>query len=106
MRYIYIQTESGLWTVGFYRPDGIFEPESDWSNDEEAAERVHWLNGGEKEKKRNIEFQTAIQGVLENYFDKVKIEELYGYEVGKIAFDIYKITKEYIEWEKGNDKKT
>jgi hypothetical protein len=57
--YVYIQTErenisngnSGLWTVGFYRPDGVFEPESDHSDEEEAAKRVHWLNGGNKEEK-------------------------------------------------------
>ena len=47
--YVYIQTESGLWTVGFYRPDGSWEPESDYSDKEEAAKRVHWLNGGKEE---------------------------------------------------------
>jgi hypothetical protein len=43
--YVYIRTEPGLWTVGFYRPDGKFEPESDHSSSEEAAGRVAWLNG-------------------------------------------------------------
>lgn len=44
--YVYINSESGLWTVGFYRPDGTRYPESDHSTPESAAERVHYLNGG------------------------------------------------------------
>ncbi len=44
--YIYIQSEKYLWTVGFYDPKGHFVPESDYSSREEAAMRVHWLNGG------------------------------------------------------------
>jgi hypothetical protein len=44
--YVYIRTEPALWTVGFYRPGGEFEPESDHGSTEEAAARVRWLNGG------------------------------------------------------------
>ena len=44
--YVYIHSEPHLWTVGFYGPDGKFVPESDHSDREEAAKRVHWLNGG------------------------------------------------------------
>jgi len=44
--YVYIKSEPGLWTVGFYRPDGRWEPESDWDKAEDAADRVHYLNGG------------------------------------------------------------
>jgi hypothetical protein len=48
--YVYIKSEPGLWTVGFYKPDGNpffsrWEPESDYNSSEEAAERVAWLNG-------------------------------------------------------------
>lgn len=54
MSYVYINTESfvedgvhhNLYTVGFYKPDGSFEPESDHPDKNEAAYRVHWLNGG------------------------------------------------------------
>ena len=46
--YLYRRTEPGLWTVGFYNPAGTWTPESDWDSPEKAAERVHWLNGGEK----------------------------------------------------------
>jgi len=44
--YVYIKSEPGLYTVGFYKPDGGWEPESDHVNEDKAAERVHYLNGG------------------------------------------------------------
>lgn len=34
-----------LWTVGFYRPDGKWEAESDHDSETKAAGRAHWLNG-------------------------------------------------------------
>ena len=43
--YVYQSFERGLWTVGFYRPNGKWEAESDHKSSEEAAERVAWLNG-------------------------------------------------------------
>lgn len=46
MTWLYKQTEPNLWTVGFYMPDGTFEPESDHESSEGAARRVHYLNGG------------------------------------------------------------
>ena len=33
------------WTVGYYKPDGTWVPESDHPTPEEAAKRVAWLNG-------------------------------------------------------------
>ena len=45
--YVYIRIESNLWTVGFYRPDGKWEPESDHEVREKAAARVAYLNGGQ-----------------------------------------------------------
>ncbi len=44
--YVYIRTEPNLWTVGFYKPDGKFEPDSDHASRENAAARVNYLNGG------------------------------------------------------------
>ncbi len=44
--YVYIRSESQLWTVGFYGPNGKWNPESDHDSEEEAAKRVHYLNGG------------------------------------------------------------
>ena len=51
--YVYIKSEQAcrdndyhdLWTVGFYKPDGKFEPESDHGTQETAALRTAWLNG-------------------------------------------------------------
>ena len=43
--YVYIESEPGLWTVGFYDPTGKWNPESDHRSCIEAARRVAWLNG-------------------------------------------------------------
>ena len=46
MKYVYIKSKGeNLWTVGFYDPDGKWQPESDHDNPENAAKRVAWLNG-------------------------------------------------------------
>jgi hypothetical protein len=52
--YVYIKSEPGLWTVGFYKPDGTWEPESDQRDREQAAARVAYLNGS-----------AAVRGVLD-----------------------------------------
>jgi hypothetical protein len=46
MAYIYIKSENHLWTVGYYDPSRIWHPESDHQSAEAAADRVHYLNGG------------------------------------------------------------
>ena len=46
MTWVYVQSEPGLWTVGFYAPDGRWHSDSDWDNREDAAKRVSFLNGG------------------------------------------------------------
>lgn len=43
--YVYIESQHGLWTVGFYKPSGDWEPESDHNTSGKAAARVAWLNG-------------------------------------------------------------
>lgn len=52
--YIYIRSEPGLYTVGFYDPSGKWQPESDHANKEEAAKRVHYLNGGKEELEKPV----------------------------------------------------
>lgn len=49
MSYVYIRSEPGLYTVGFYDPKGIWHSESDHNDREEAAKRVRFLNGGKDE---------------------------------------------------------
>ncbi len=44
--YVYLRSEPGLYTVGYYAPDGQWMPESDYNSIDEAAKRVHYLNGG------------------------------------------------------------
>lgn len=44
--WVYVQSEPGLFTVGFYSPDGKWHSDSDHRTRTEATERVHWLNGG------------------------------------------------------------
>lgn len=44
--WLYRNTESGLWTVGFFCPNGKWEPESDHDSEVSAANHVHYLNGG------------------------------------------------------------
>jgi len=55
MTWVYVRDErpegyKGPWdavyTVGFYDPTGAWHPDSDWATGEEAAARVHYLNGG------------------------------------------------------------
>jgi hypothetical protein len=48
--YVYIEPEKGLFTVGFYSPNGKWHPDSDHDSAEGAAERVHYLNGGHSEE--------------------------------------------------------
>lgn len=69
MIYVYIESESGLYTVGFYAPSGKWNPESDHTTKEEAAERVHYLNGGKPEpihqSRPDLTKQLATQPVQE-----------------------------------------
>lgn len=45
--YVYVYSKSAqCWTVGFFKPDGEWEPESDHATQDAAAHRVHYLNGG------------------------------------------------------------
>jgi hypothetical protein len=45
MIYVYIRSETQLWTVGYYGPADEWRPESDYDNADEAANRVAYLNG-------------------------------------------------------------
>lgn len=43
--WVYIESEPGLFTVGFYAPDGTWHTDSDHASKEDAARRCAWLNG-------------------------------------------------------------
>lgn len=51
--YVYVNSEPGLFTVGFYDPSGKWHPESDWDSRDDAAKRVAWLNGANNEEPDN-----------------------------------------------------
>lgn len=45
MTWVYLQSEPGLFTVGYYDPKGKWHADSDHDTREAAAARVHYLNG-------------------------------------------------------------
>jgi hypothetical protein len=47
--WVYILSEPGCWTVGFYAPDGSWNAESDHDSRKMARARVSYLNGGERD---------------------------------------------------------
>ncbi len=65
--WVYIKTESKLWTVGFYDPTGKFQTDSDHHNREKARERVNYLNGG-KAKGLEEKVVNGIFGMLKKVF--------------------------------------
>ena len=62
--YVSRRTEPGLWTVGFYRPDGEWEAESDHESTADAAARVSYLNGGNPDGTITRARFDALVGVL------------------------------------------
>ncbi len=45
--WIYFQaTAANVWTVGYYAPDGFLHAIKDYKTEDQAARRVHYLNGG------------------------------------------------------------
>jgi hypothetical protein len=46
MTWVYRRTEPGLYTVGFYAPDGTWHADSDHDDRDEARRQVNYLNGG------------------------------------------------------------
>lgn len=46
MSWVFLRSEPGLWTVGFYDASGEWQPEGDYDDKEAAAKRVNFLNGG------------------------------------------------------------
>lgn len=43
--WVYLNSEPGLWTTGFYKPDGKWEPDEDFNDVDAARARVAELNG-------------------------------------------------------------
>lgn len=43
--WVYLESEPGCFTVGFYSPDGAWNPVSDHGSRDSAEEKVSYLNG-------------------------------------------------------------
>ena len=84
MSYVYLKSESELWTVGFYEPSGRFHPESDHESEGAAAARVHYLNGGSTpampELVENAKWANAM---LRSLTDGVRTDVLEGFLIGR-----------------------
>jgi hypothetical protein len=51
--YVYVRSEPQLWTTGFYKPNGDWEPDDDFGSPSEAGNRVAFLNGAGSIEKSN-----------------------------------------------------
>ena len=51
MTWVYVNSEPGLYTVGFYDPEEKWHTDSDHATKQEAAARCNYLNGGKDENK-------------------------------------------------------
>jgi hypothetical protein len=99
MMYVYKESERWsdgqgfvhvLHTVGFYTPDGEWEPESDHSSESHAAARVAYLNGGKKLKQskaisEQFECNPAKMGLDKNPFIQMDIDRFIGHLKSEIA---------------------
>jgi len=72
MNYVYIQSEPGLWTVGFYTPDGKWMSESDHPSTEAAAAQVHYLNGGNLSNEPEIAALRQDKAELVKALDRIE----------------------------------
>lgn len=64
--WVYVKSESNLWTVGFYDPQGKWHPESDHAYQFKTVRRVHYLNGGETESHPDELLRDAMIQFLDN----------------------------------------
>jgi hypothetical protein len=65
------EKDSGLWTTGFYGPDGVWRPEHDCESPEEAEGRVAWLNGGAKGEEPKVIKVKIITGYAAGLEDRI-----------------------------------
>lgn len=46
--WVFLKNKDGVYEVGFYTPDGSWNPTDKYETNEEAAMRVNYLNGGKR----------------------------------------------------------
>jgi hypothetical protein len=64
MSYVYIKSQPGLWTVGTY-DGGSFEPDSDHTDEDNAARRAAWLNGAPADHHLLVEERDDLRAQVE-----------------------------------------
>lgn len=76
-----------MWTVGHWKPDGKWEPESDHGDSEAAAQRCAWLNGSMAGDVtiRAIELLEVAQSCID-----VKLHSEEFERVGEFLMSIYR----------------
>lgn len=74
--WVYKRSEDRLWTVGYYAPDGSWEPESDHDSKEAAAAWVHYLNGGQKPPEPGPSFAFRTVGELQALLARLLADSL------------------------------
>jgi hypothetical protein len=99
--YVYIKSEPQLWTVGFYTPDGKWISESDYECRDDAAERVHWLNGGGMGQAGynayNDGYKNGTVDALEKLIDKFEkdLTKASWYSKGKVLKLVRELKEDY-----------
>ncbi len=58
--WVYIKSETNLYTVGFYDPQGGWHSDSDYNTKHEAAARVAYLNGGKRQERIIVEVTGGV----------------------------------------------
>lgn len=64
MSYVYVTSEPGLLSVGFYDPRGKWHGDSDHTSRESAAKRVHYLNGGTDDHDQRAEDESNYNRMI------------------------------------------
>jgi hypothetical protein len=95
--YVYIMSEPRCYTVGFYDPDGEWQPESDYGRPADAAERVRWLNGGTADNARLIAAAPELLDVARRALARILWHLGEGELTGVLAEAISKATGEDVQ---------
>lgn len=70
MGYVYIRSEPGLFTVGFFDPTGKWHADSDHDGHDSAAERVAYLNGSATAPAPTLLYRAELPGKLGLWLDE------------------------------------
>jgi hypothetical protein len=70
MSWVYVKSEPGLYTVGFYDPTGKWHSDSDYSDRADARERCAWLNGAQPQH-----LMVRVARAMENLADAMTVRK-------------------------------